>query len=220
MPGPLNDIRVLDLTQGLCGPFCTQILRDFGAEVIKIEPPSGDISRRRGTRHGSSSISYMSVNRGKKSMFLDLSQQKEKEIFLHLAETADVIVEDFGPGRSREMGIGYETVRSRKPDILYLSITGYGQNGMFKDYSDEDAIVQAISGFMSITGENGGAYTRAGIPLADVFTGIYGAIGVLAGIIFRRRTRGIHYCSIRYLYFQFPLFLAYLIWRISATDIG
>ncbi|WP_321006618.1 CoA transferase [Hungatella sp.] len=190
MPGPLNDIRVLDLTQGLCGPFCTQILRDFGAEVIKIEPPSGDISRRRGTRHGSSSISYMSVNRGKKSMFLDLSQQKEKEIFLHLAETADVIVEDFGPGRSREMGIGYETVRSRKPDILYLSITGYGQNGMFKDYSDEDAIVQAISGFMSITGENGGAYTRAGIPLADVFTGIYGAIGVLAGIIFRRRTRG------------------------------
>lgn len=86
------------------------------------------------------------------------------------------------------MGIGYETVRSRKPDILYLSITGYGQDGMYKDYSDEDAIVQAISGFMSITGENGGAYTRAGIPLADVLTGIYGAIGVLAGIIYRRRT--------------------------------
>ncbi len=188
MPGPLNDIRVLDLTQGLCGPFCTQILRDFGAEVIKIEPPSGDVSRRRGTCRGRSSIPYMSVNRGKKSVLLDLSRQEEKEVFLRLVETAEVIAEDFGPDRSREMGIGYETVRSRKPDILYLSITGYGQDGMYKDYSDEDAIVQAISGFMSITGENGGAYTRAGIPLADVLTGIYGAIGVLAGIIYRRRT--------------------------------
>lgn len=188
MPGPLDDIRVLDLTQGVCGPFCTQILRDLGAKVIKIEPPCGDESRGMGPcRHGFST-SYISLNRGKKSMILDLNQAEHREILLNLAKESDVIVEDLGPGKCDGMGIGYEDVRIRKPDILYLSITGYGHEGMFRDYSDQDAVVQALSGFMSITGENGGEFTKAGIPLADLFTGIYGAIGILAGIIYRSRT--------------------------------
>ncbi len=184
---PLDDICILDLTQGLCGPFCTQILRDLGARVIKIEPPSGDMSRRMGTRHRDSSIPYISVNRGKESVVLDLYQEEERESFLRLVQKADVVAEDLGPGRSDRLGIGYEAAKARKPDIIYLSITGYGHQGMYRDYSSQDAIVQAVSGFMSITGEAGGEYTRAGVPLADGFTGIYGAIGVLAGLIRRGR---------------------------------
>lgn len=189
MPGPLNGIRVIDLTQGVCGPFCTQLLRDLGGEVIKIEPPSGDISRKRGGRRGKTSTSYISVNRGKKSMILDFTRREHREIFLRLAEKSDVIVEDLGPGKGSEMGIGYESVKGRKSDIIFLSITGYGQEGMHKDCSDQDSIVQAMSGFMSITGELGGEYTKAGVPIADVFTGIYGAIGVLVGILHRSRTK-------------------------------
>ncbi|MCI8295660.1 MAG: CoA transferase [Lachnospiraceae bacterium] len=185
---PLEKIRVLDLTQEICRPFCTQMLADLGATVIKIEPPEGDSSRRRGIRHGGSSTSYMSLNRGKKSMLLDLGREEERTLFLQLAGSADIIVEDLGPGVCDRLGIGYTDVRKRKPDILYLSLTGYGHQGMFRDYSSQDAIVQALSGFMSITGELGGAYTKAGAPLADIFTGIYGTIGVLAGIIHRRHT--------------------------------
>ncbi len=193
---PLDDIRILDLTQGMCGPFCTQILRDFGAEVIKIEPPAGDVSRRMGTRHGKTSISYVNFNRGKKSVILEPGKPEQRELLLRLAERADVFVEDMGAGKSSDMGIGYEEIRKRKPDILYLSITGYGHEGMFRNYSDLDAIVQALSGFMSITGEIGGEYTKAGVPIADIYTGIYGAIGVLAGIIHRRKTGGSLYIDL------------------------
>lgn len=189
MAGPLSDIRILDLTQGVCGPFCTQLLRDLGAEVIKIESPSGDISRRRGVRRGTASTSYVSVNRGKKSVMLDLERPADRDELLRLAEQADVFVEDLGPGASNAMGIGYGAVRERQSGILYLSITGYGHEGMFRDCSDLDAVMQAMSGFMSITGEVNGEFTKAGIPLADTFAGIYGAIGVLAGILYRRRTR-------------------------------
>lgn len=189
MPKPLDDIRVIDLTQGICGSFCTQLLRDLGAEVIKVEPPSGDVSRCRGTRHGKTSISYISVNRGKKSMVLELEKPAHREIFLRLVEMSDIMVEALGPGRGDALGIGYEAVRNRKPDIIYLSITGYGHEGMYRDYSDQDAIIQALSGFMSITGELGGEFTKAGIPIADVFTGIYGAISLLTGIIYRDRMK-------------------------------
>jgi len=186
---PLDDVRIVDLTQGISGPFCTQILRDLGAEVIKVEPPSGDISRGTGTQHEKTGISYVSFNRGKKSIVLEVEKPEHRELFLKLAEKSDVIVEGLGPGKSDELGIGYEDIKKRKQDILYLSITGYGHQGLFKDYSNSDAVIQALSGFMSITGEAGGEYMKAGVPLADVFSGIYGAIGVLAGIIHRRKTK-------------------------------
>ena len=108
---PLDDIRILDLTQGMCGPFCTQILRDFGAEVIKIEPPAGDVSRRMGTRHGKTSISYVNFNRGKKSVILEPGKPEQRELLLRLAERADVFVEDMGAGKSSDMGIGYEEIK-------------------------------------------------------------------------------------------------------------
>lgn len=189
MKRPLTGVRVLDTTQNVCGPFCTQILFDLGAEVIKVEPPEGDVSRRFGTRHGSTSITYIHFNRGKKSITLDLNNSEQRELYLKLAEKMDIIVEDFGPGKMDALGIGYTEVKKRKQDILYLSFNGYGNFRNFENYSDLDAIVQAMSGFMSVTGEVGGEFTKAGAPLADLYTGLYGVIGILTGIIHRKKTR-------------------------------
>ena len=188
MERPLSGIRVLDLTQNMCGPFCTQILGDLGAEIIKIEPFGGEISRKLGTRHNNTSVTYMHFNRGKKSVELNMENADHREILMRLAEKSDLVVEDFAPGTSEKLGIGYVDIVKRKPDILYLAITGYGQNGRFKYYSDLDPIVQALSGFMSITGEAGGEFTKAGAPLADLFAGLYGVIGALAAIIHHRKT--------------------------------
>lgn len=188
MDRPLSGIRVLDLTQYMCGPYCTQILGDLGAEIIKIEPPGGEISRKFGTKHGATSITYIHFNRGKKSVELDLNKPRHREILLKLAEKSDLVVEDFMPGTSEKLGIGYYDLKKIKSDILYIAITGYGQKGLYSNYSNLDPIVQALSGFMSTTGEKGGEFTKAGVPLADIFTGIYAAIGALAAIIHRRKT--------------------------------
>ena len=108
---PLSKIRILDLTQEICGPFCTQLLGDLGAEVIKVEPPQGDKSRKKGRTYGETSLMYIHTNRGKKSMVLDLGQAAHREVFLRLAEKADLIVEDLGPGKADSLGIGYEEIR-------------------------------------------------------------------------------------------------------------
>lgn len=179
---------MLDTTQNVCGPYCTQILFDLGAEIIKVEPPEGDVSRRSGTRHGSTSIPYIHFNRGKKSITLDLKKTEHRELYLRLAKSADIIVEDSGPGKMDALGIGYAEIIKSNPDIVYLAINGYGNDEKYSDYSDLDAIVQAMSGFMSVTGKVGGEFTKAGAPLADLYTGLYGVIGILAGIIYRKKT--------------------------------
>lgn len=186
---PLSKIRVLDLTQEICGPFCTQLLSDLGAEIIKIEPPEGDRSRRMGPGYGETSLTYIHTNRGKKSVMLDLDNPAQREVFLRLSEKADLIVEDFGPGKAESMGIGYEDIRKRKSDILYLSITSFGKTGPFKDYAANDAIIQAMSGYMSLTSVNyQGTFTKIGPPLADLMAGMYGAIAAVAGVIYRKKT--------------------------------
>lgn len=186
---PLSKIRVLDLTQGICGPFCTQLLGDMGAEIIKIEPPEGDWSRERGPKYGETSLTYIHTNRGKKSVILDIKNPAHRDIFLRLSEKADLIAEDFGPGKAEEFGIGYEDIRKRKADILYLSITNFGKSGPFKDYEASDAIIQAMSGYMSLTSAAyRGTFTKIGPPLADLMAGMYGAIAAAAGIIYRKKT--------------------------------
>lgn len=186
---PLSKIRVLDLTQEICGPFCTQLLGDLGAEIIKIEPPRGDRSRRMGPLYGETSLAYIHTNRGKKSVTLDVENPAQRDVFLRLAENADLIVEDLGPDRAEKLGIGYEDIKKRKADILYLSITSFGRTGPFKDYEANDAIIQAISGYMSLTSVNyQGAFTKIGPPLADLMAGIYGAIAAVAGVIHRKKT--------------------------------
>lgn len=186
---PLSKIRILDLTQEICGPFCTQLLSDLGAEVIKIEPPEGDKSRKMGPRYVGSSLRYIYTNHGKKSVVLDLKSSAHRDIFLRLAGKADLIVEDLGPGQAEQLGISYERVKEEKPDILYLSITNFGQSGAFRDWKGNDAIVQAMSGYMSVTSvEYQGKPTKMGPPLADLMTGIYAAIAAVAGVIHHRKT--------------------------------
>ncbi len=187
---PLSKMRVLDLTQGICGPFCTQLLGDLGAEIIKIEPPQGDKSRTMGVRYGKTSLTYIHTNRGKKSVRLDVTNPVHRDILLRLAAQSDLVVEDLGPEGAEALGIGYEDMKKVKQDILYLSITNFGRKGPFKDYEANDAIIQAISGYMSLTSvKYQGEFTRIGPPLADLMSGIYGAIAAVAGMIHRKKTR-------------------------------
>lgn len=193
MVKPLSGLRVLDLTQNVCGPFCTQILYDLGAEVIKIEPPEGDVSRSRGQKHGEASASFMAFNRGKKCITLDLENAGHMAILRRLAEKTDLFAADLPEDALRRLKLDYEEMRSIRPDILYISINGYGSGTRFSDYSDLDPIIQAVSGFMSVTGQSGGEYTKAGIPIADLLTAQYAAVGALSAVIHRRKTgEGLH----------------------------
>lgn len=185
---PLNKIRVLDLTQEICGPFCTQLLGDLGAEIIKIESPKGDRSRDMGVKYGETSLAYIHTNRGKKSVKLDIEKPSHKEVLLKLAEKSDVIVEDLGPGKSEDCGIGYEEIKKVNPNIIYLSISDFGTKGPFKDYQGNDAIVQAMSGFTSVTSiKKMGTPTKIAPPIADILAGVYGAIVSVAAVIYRKR---------------------------------
>lgn len=186
MTRPLEGIRVIEIGRSCSAAFCTQILGDLGAEVIKLEPPGGDLSRKRGTVYGNTSLSYISLNRGKKSVIPDSKQNTEQ--ILRLIKGADVVVEDLGTEKSPWPGIDITAIRQPGGNRITISINGCGSSGRWKDYSDYDGIIQALSGFMSITGQPGGVYTRVGIPLGEFLTGLYGAISSLAAIFYRHRT--------------------------------
>lgn len=185
---PFSNIRILDLTQNICGPLCTQYLCDLGAEVIKIEPPEGDVSRKRGVIYGETSIAYLFANRGKKSVTLDITQQKDRDILLRLAEKCDVLIEDLGAGKADAMGLGYQHVKHVKSDIVYVSITPFGHNGPYKDYPSSDAVLQAMSGYMSLTSMTyQGMPTRLTPAISDLMAGMYAAIGAITGLIYRKK---------------------------------
>ena len=154
----LEGIRVLDLTRALAGPFCTLMLGDYGADVIKIEiPGSGDDTRHWGPPFiGDESAYFLSINRNKRSLTLNFKEDKAKEIFLKLCKDADVIVENFTPGVMERFGLGYDAVKAVNPGIIYTSISGFGQDGAYRNRPAYDQIVQGLSGLMSITGEPGG----------------------------------------------------------------
>jgi len=182
--GALSGIRVLDLTRVLAGPFCTMLLADMGAEVIKIETPGdGDDSRRYPPFIGEESAYFMNLNRNKKSMVLNLKHAKAKEIFLNLVEKSDVIIENFRPGTMEKLGIGYDKIKTRNPDIVYACISGFGHSGPYKDLPGYDIIGQAMGGIMSITGWPESPPTRTGTAIADVLAGLNACIGILAGLL-------------------------------------
>ncbi len=186
---PLEGIRILDLTQFLSGPFCTLTLHDLGAEVIKIEKPgTGDSTRTDTPTRGTTSAMYISCNRGKKSVELNLKEEKQKQLFLELVKVSDVVVENFKPGTMKKLGLDYEQLKLVKPDLIYLAISGYGQTGPYSARGALDIAIQAMSGFMSVTGERGGKPTKSGTSLADVVAGLYGVIGVLSALTYRQRT--------------------------------
>jgi crotonobetainyl-CoA:carnitine CoA-transferase CaiB-like acyl-CoA transferase len=187
--GPLAGLRVLDLTRVLSGPFATLLLADLGAEVWKIEhPDGGDETRTLAPLKDGESHYFMSVNRNKKSVTLDLKDPRGAELASELTTKADVLVENFRPGVAERLGLGYEAVHKANPRLVYCSISAFGQTGPYADRTAFDVAIQALSGLMSLTGEPGGAAVRAGVPMADLVAGIMATVGILGGIVERNRT--------------------------------
>jgi crotonobetainyl-CoA:carnitine CoA-transferase CaiB-like acyl-CoA transferase len=186
---PLIGIRVLDLTQFLSGPYCTQILSDLGADVVKVEPPEGDLTRQIPPHFvGNDSVYFLALNRGKKSVTVDLKTADGQRLVRDMVHAHDIVVENFRPGVLARLGISSEALRKKKPSLIWCSISGFGQDGPYRDKPAYDMIVQAMSGGMSLTGEEGGTAVRAGIPIGDICAGMYGAIGILAALNRRNST--------------------------------
>ena len=185
---PLKDIRVLDLTQVMAGPFCCQLLGDMGADVIKVEPPGTGDQARRGMgfkMEGEDTAAFLAVNRNKRSVALYLKDERARAALHRLAETADVLVENFRPGVTTKLGVDYETLREINPRLIYASISGFGQTGPYATRPGFDLIAQGMSGVMSVTGEVGGAPVKSGIPIGDLSAGLFCAFAILTAYIAR-----------------------------------
>ena len=186
---PLEDVRVLDLTWVLAGPFASMLLCDLGADVIKVErPPWGDISRTTGPYQNGWSGYFFSINRGKRSLGLDLRKPEGRELFLRLVERVDVVMENFTPGTMEKLGLSYEVLTARNPRLIYAATSGFGQTGPYRNRPALDIIVQAMGGAMSITGEPGGRPVRPGVSYGDIAAGLFTVIGILAALHERERT--------------------------------
>jgi formyl-CoA transferase len=201
MPGALSHIRVLDLTRILAGPWCTQILADLGAEVIKIERPGGgDDTRSWGPPYlkdtdgndTRESAYYLSCNRGKKSVALDVSTYEGQDIVRKLASQSDLLIENYKVSGLRQYGLDYESLKAVNPRLIYCSITGFGQTGPYASNAGYDFIIQAMGGMMSITGERddlpGGGPQKVGVAVSDLMTGMYATVALLAALAHRERT--------------------------------
>ncbi|EFP63475.1 MULTISPECIES: CaiB/BaiF CoA transferase family protein [Ralstonia] len=199
--GALSHLRVLDLTRVLAGPWCTQTLADLGADVIKIERPSaGDDTRHWGPPYAkdaegnatTEAAYYLAVNRNKKSVTLDISTPQGQALIAQLVAEADVLVENYKVGQLAKYGLDYESLKAIKPNLIYCSITGFGQTGPYAPRPGYDFIVQGMGGFMSVTGERddlpGGGPQKAGVAIADLFTGAHATIAILAALAHRDRT--------------------------------
>lgn len=188
--GALQNIRVLDLSRILAGPYCTMLLGDMGAEIIKIEQPeSGDGSRQWGPPWvGGESAYYLSVNRNKRSLTLNLKHPQGQSILKRLVSKSDILVENFMPGTTRRMGLDYETLRADFPGLIYCSISGYGQTGPYKDRPGFDFMIQAQGGIMSITGPEEGPPYKVGVAILDVTAGLYAATAILGALHHRSQT--------------------------------
>jgi len=187
---PLEGIRVLDLSRLLAGPFCTTILGDLGADIIKVESlPNGDLYRNAPPFHDGESVSFLAINRNKRSLGIDFRKDDGLKLIRELADIADVIVENFKPGTMENMGLSYEALSSRNPRLIYASVSGFGRTGPYGRLPGVDQIAQGMSGFMSITGQTETGPTRVGVPIGDLVAGMWTAIGVQSAL-FARHTTG------------------------------
>lgn len=185
---PLDGVRILDFTRVLAGPFCTAMLADIGAEVIKIESGQGDDQRHMGAMRDGRSVNFELINRNKRSLCLDLKSDEGWATVAALLPHCDVVVENFRPGVAARLGLDYETLSKVKPDLVYCSISGFGQDGPLADRPSYDVVAQAMSGFMSVTGEPGGAPVFAGDSIGDTVPGIYAAWAISTALFQRERT--------------------------------
>lgn len=180
----LSDVFILDLSRVLAGPYCTMMLADLGARVIKVEVPGrGDDTRQWGPPFaGGEAAYYLSINRGKKSLSLNLKTEEGREIVRELAREADVLVENFRAGTMDEWGLGFEALQAINPGLVYCAITGYGQTGPYRDRAGYDFIIQAQGGIMSVTGPENGPPTKVGVAIVDITAGLYATVAILAAL--------------------------------------
>jgi len=198
MPKPLADIVVIDLTHLLSGPYCTMLMADLGARTIKVEPPQGEGTRKllasdpRNSRHGMGAY-FLTLNRNKESVVIDLKQPEGLALFYRLVQNADIVVNNFAPGVPKRLGIDWDTLAKHNPRIITCSVTGFGETGPANDRAAFDQVAQGMGGGMSITGYPDGEPLRAGIPIGDLGGGLFGTIGILAALQARNQTgRGQH----------------------------
>jgi formyl-CoA transferase len=179
-------LRVLDLSRALAGPYCTMILADLGADVVKVEPsPKGEMIRSWGPFADGISVYYLSVHRNKRSLVLDFRKPEGIALIAELAAKSDILVENFKPGTMEDMGLGYDTLKQTNPRLIYANITGFGRDGPYGDWPGVDQIAQGMSGFMSITGTQESGPVRVGLPVGDVCAGMWTALGIQAAVIER-----------------------------------
>ena len=189
MNGPLKNLLVVDLTRVLVGPYCTMILSDLGARVIKIEAPeTGDDSRKFGPFVKDYSAYFMSLNRGKESIALNLKNKDDKKIFEKILAKADILVENFKPGTLEKWGFGWRQVKQKYPKLIYASASGFGQSGPLKELTAYDMVVQGMGGLMSVTGQPNSEPTRVGTSIGDITAGLFTAIGINAALYDREKT--------------------------------
>ena len=188
--GPLDGVKVLDLTQIMAGPMCTLLLADMGADVIKVERPGGgDDTRRMGSRvAGGFAAGFLALNRNKRSIALDLRAAAGKAVFRRMAATADIVAENFRPGVMERLGLGYEALSEINPRLIYASISGFGGTGPYRNRGGFDLVAQGMSGLMSVTGFPGGPPAKVGVPITDIGAGSFAAFGILAAYIHAQRT--------------------------------
>ncbi|MBI1365424.1 MAG: CoA transferase [Alphaproteobacteria bacterium] len=185
--GPLAGVRILDLSRVLAGPYCTTLLWELGAEVLKIEqPPHGDDMRAFPPFQNGESVFFASVNRGKRSLALNLKEEGDRRVFEALLDHADVLLENFRPGAMQKLGYDYDAIKDRYPALIYASISGFGQTGPYRDLPAYDLIVQALGGMISINGEEGGKGVRLGVSLGDLAAGVFAALAIAAALYERR----------------------------------
>ena len=188
--GPLEGLRVLELTQVMAGPFCGQVLADMGADVVKVEPPEGDSTRHSlGFRmSGDDTAAFLAVNRNKRSLVLDLKNERHQAVFRRVVAGADVVLENFRPGVAARLGADWEKLRELNSRLIYASVSGFGQTGPYAMRPGYDLIAQGLSGVMSVTGEPGGDPVKCGIPIGDLSAGLFCAVGILSALAARSRT--------------------------------
>jgi crotonobetainyl-CoA:carnitine CoA-transferase CaiB-like acyl-CoA transferase len=187
---PLANVRVLDLTQYLAGPFCTMILGDMGADVIKVEPPGGEAMRKamRVREDGADPPSFLALNRNKRGLVVDLKADEGRALFRELVSQSDALVENFRPGVTQKLGIDYATLSALRPELIYASLSGFGDTGPYAKRPGLDLITQGMSGIMSVTGTRGGEPVKVGVAITDLSSGMFGAIGILSAYVSRLLT--------------------------------
>lgn len=188
MAGPLAGITVVDLTRVLAGPYCTMVLCDLGARVIKVEAPGGDDARQFGPFVDGESAYFASLNRGKESIALDLKAEADRAVFEKLLAKADVVVENFRPGAMERLGYGWDSLHARFPKLIYAAASGFGHSGPYSQRPAYDLVVQAMGGIMSLTGEPGRTPARVGTSVGDITAGMFTAIGINAALFHRSQT--------------------------------